>query len=460
MAAVVTCPKCGEKGRCPEKHLGRQGECSKCGMAFTMIEARTSQQERSEPFAADSVYANGDESRRVSFECGNCGKRLTGNASALTRAKKCPNCNQPIVPSANNQKPAPSPKSATSQIPVVKDFELKKGLLGKYTVWFPCPNCKKQLHSTEQELDSDDHCPECRHMFRVSSAAVSQIKSWRQEKLENQARRKEEKLRRQQEAILTQQKRQQERAHEKKEKQRQRKDLKEKRRLEKAVSHEVNPSVPVGPSGFESHSSSDPQLENQTDKQNGGRRKRWLMVMLLSVFAIGGYAVFRGTRASINPLQSFANSRLQAQFDRGINSDYRNAGVEVSVYYRDAFDKSVIVFDLQNVSSRNSRIDVFRILLEFSEQLKEDQLDTLELAFRGETKFTLDAAYVRTLGRERNFQNPAYTIRTFPENLKTPAGSNAYPEWSGGLLGVLSRQMDDFNKFHDDWYLDDLTYAQ
>ena len=186
------------------------------------------------------------------------------------------------------------------------------------------------------------------------------------------------------------------------------------------------------------------------------KKRRWLAALVLIVASAGGYALFRGSKASINPLQSIANTELQSKLDRAIEFDHRNVGIDVSVYYRDAFDKSVVVFDLQDVSGSNSRLDVFRVLLDFAEKMQDDYCETVELAFRGETKFKMDGFYFRTLGRERDLQNPAYTIRTFPENLKTPSGVSAYPEWTGGLIGVLNKQMEDFNDFHDNWYLDEM----
>jgi hypothetical protein len=38
--------------------------------------------------------------------------------------------------------------------------------------------------------------------------------------------------------------------------------------------------------------------------------------------------------------------------------------------------------------------------------------------------------------------------------------ARAYPEWTGGALGVLSKQMEDFSDVHDKWYLDDLQPDQ
>lgn len=189
------------------------------------------------------------------------------------------------------------------------------------------------------------------------------------------------------------------------------------------------------------------------------KNRHWITALLLIVASAGSYALFRGSKASINPFQSLANTELQSKLDRAIELDHRNVGIDISVYYRNTFDKSIVVFDLQGVSGSNSRLDVFRVLLEFAEAMQTNYCDTVELAFRGETKFTIDGFYFRTLGRERDFQNPAYTIRTFPENLKTPSGLSAYPEWTGGLIGVLNKQMEDFNDFHDKWYLDEIRYS-
>lgn len=78
------------------------------------------------------------------------------------------------------------------------------------------------------------------------------------------------------------------------------------------------------------------------------------------------------------------------------------------------------------------------------------------LCYKGTPKFTISGSYFSRLGNEYSFQNPVYTMRTFPENLLTKDGLRAYPEWEGGIFGVLERQMQDFNDFHDKWYLDDM----
>jgi hypothetical protein len=45
-----------------------------------------------------------------------------------------------------------------------------------------------------------------------------------------------------------------------------------------------------------------------------------------------------------------------------------------------------------------------------------------------------------------------YTIRTLPINVTAMDGSHPYSEYEGGLLGVLSKEMEQFGDFSDRWY--------
>ena len=140
-----------------------------------------------------------------------------------------------------------------------------------------------------------------------------------------------------------------------------------------------------------------------------------------------------------------------------VRGDPRNAGVEVSVRYSYYIDPAVLVYDLRDIRSTNSMVDVFRVFLQLAERLRDRQFEVVELSFRGTVKFKLSGEYFRTLGREYGTQNPVYTMRTFPEHLLGVDGSQAYPGWSGGWLGVTLKQMGDFNDFHARWYLRDIA---
>ena len=65
--------------------------------------------------------------------------------------------------------------------------------------------------------------------------------------------------------------------------------------------------------------------------------------------------------------------------------------------------------------------------------------------------------YFKKPGDEYETQNPVYTMRTFTENVYRLDGRKAYPEWTGGWLGVLQKEMEQYSAFHDDWYLNDLA---
>jgi len=140
-----------------------------------------------------------------------------------------------------------------------------------------------------------------------------------------------------------------------------------------------------------------------------------------------------------------------------IKSDPRNVGIEASAHYENYISPSVLVFNLTKVSENNSPADVFRVFLQYSERMKNKSFDRVMLAHNGKVKFQIQGEYFKNLGMEFQDQNPVYTIRTFPENLSRPDGTQAFGTWTGGILGVLAEQMNDFNKFHQEWYINDIA---
>jgi len=146
---------------------------------------------------------------------------------------------------------------------------------------------------------------------------------------------------------------------------------------------------------------------------------------------------------------------LQPEMQEVIKGDPRNNGVEVSVRY----NRSILVYDLKAVGPTNSMVDVFRVLVQFAQAIKSRDVKSVELAFRGRTKFVLNGEYFKKLGEEYSWQNPVYTMRTFTENVFMPDGSRAYPTWTGGLLGVAGKQVEQFDDFHKQWYLKSLIAA-
>ena len=159
---------------------------------------------------------------------------------------------------------------------------------------------------------------------------------------------------------------------------------------------------------------------------------------------------------SISPgLYCGKNNILQKLMNEVIESDSGNKGIEVSVYYGD--NPSIIVYDLIAITNENSMADVFRVFLQFAEKTKSYEFDKVELAFRKKVKFVINGDYFKKLGEEYPHQNPVYTMSTFPENLMNPDGSNAYSKWTGGLIGVATKQIEDFNDFHKKWYFEEIS---
>ena len=168
------------------------------------------------------------------------------------------------------------------------------------------------------------------------------------------------------------------------------------------------------------------------------------IIIIISLIVLAVVAVY-----AINYVQ------LQLPMNDVVNTDHRNKGVQVSLRYSNYVDFSSLIYNLNDVSSSNSPADVFRVLLQYAEKIKSKKFKTVELQFRGRPKFLVGGDYFQQLGEEYSNQNPVYTMRTFPENLRNPDGTRAYSEWTGGWLGVINQQMQDFNDFHKKWYAND-----
>lgn len=139
-----------------------------------------------------------------------------------------------------------------------------------------------------------------------------------------------------------------------------------------------------------------------------------------------------------------------------LESETRNSGISVRSHYRCYIQPTVLVVDIRDVSGEKSVADVFRVFLQYASKLKEKSFDTVYLQSKGKTKFYLEGDYFKKLGQEYGYQNPVYTMRTFTEHVYTPAGEKAFSTWTGGLLGVLKEQVEDFGEFHKKWYMEDM----
>lgn len=173
-------------------------------------------------------------------------------------------------------------------------------------------------------------------------------------------------------------------------------------------------------------------------------KKTFLMVLYIAVLAAGMVSI------------ACSSSKEVAQpMEDVIKSEDRNTGVGMTAYYGDS--KAVLVLDMKSIDGSKSSADVFRVLLQYAAKVKDKTFERVELATNEKTKFYLKGDYFNTLGVEYGTQNPVYTMRTFPQNVLNPDGSPAFSTWTGGILGVTNKQMEDFNKFHMQWYISDLV---
>lgn len=137
--------------------------------------------------------------------------------------------------------------------------------------------------------------------------------------------------------------------------------------------------------------------------------------------------------------------------------DSRNEGIDIWTHYAWWVQPDTLVLDIRDVSLSKAAVDVMRMVFRAAEVMKDRDFDTVILAYRGETRFVMDGDDFTVLGQQAAYgENPVYMLRTFPEKLRTPSGARAFPMWEGGVLGVLSKQMEDLTELQQQWYLRDM----
>jgi hypothetical protein len=170
------------------------------------------------------------------------------------------------------------------------------------------------------------------------------------------------------------------------------------------------------------------------------RRRRWPYLIALLLGA--GIVIW-----SLNYLL------VQRAVSEVISADPRNAGYSFSAHYNFYVDPSTLVLDLRDVSAA-APLDLFRGLFQSAAVLAKAgrRFDRVVLARAGTPVFMMAGDEFRQLGVEfEGGQNPIFLIRTLPEKLYKPTGEAAFGHWSGGMLGVLTRQMEDATEAGRQW---------
>lgn len=148
---------------------------------------------------------------------------------------------------------------------------------------------------------------------------------------------------------------------------------------------------------------------------------------------------------------------VQRELDGVLAADSKNKNVFAEAHYNGLFnlDRQSIVFDLTDVSGETGPVDIFRVFLQFAQSQKDHPYKHVFLAAYGEKKFVIEGSYFHQLGMEYGSQNPLYTMRTFPHHVSTMNGEHPFPEYQGGLFGVLGKEIDEFKQMNAQWYMND-----
>lgn len=134
---------------------------------------------------------------------------------------------------------------------------------------------------------------------------------------------------------------------------------------------------------------------------------------------------------------------LQRPVD-GILQDSALRGMKVSAHYQYWVIPGVIVYDLEEMSLRQTPIDVHTAFLEFAKELKAKRYSRVDLSYRGTTKFSIDGASFTRLGEEYAKGNFEYVLYAFPRLLQPASGVKP--------LDPSGSDRDALLEFHRRWY--------
>lgn len=135
---------------------------------------------------------------------------------------------------------------------------------------------------------------------------------------------------------------------------------------------------------------------------------------------------------------------LQKPVDEVLASNAAFQGMRVSAHYQYWVIPGVVVYDLEELSLKQTPIDVHTALLEFASKVRDKRYSRVDLSYRGTTKFSIDGDAFARLGHEYEKRNFEYVLYDFPRLIgkaeKAPAGPNG---------------RDELVQFHRQWYGED-----
>jgi hypothetical protein len=138
---------------------------------------------------------------------------------------------------------------------------------------------------------------------------------------------------------------------------------------------------------------------------------------------------------------------LQQPMDDVLHESAAFRGMEVSTHYQYFVVPGVVVYDLRQLSVRQTPIDVHTALLEFAKKVRDKRYSRVELSYKGTTKFSIDGASFRRLGEEYANKNFDYVLYTFPRLFRA--------EDRARVPSATASDRDALMQFHKQWYGDD-----
>ncbi len=160
------------------------------------------------------------------------------------------------------------------------------------------------------------------------------------------------------------------------------------------------------------------------------RNRKLIFVGTPLVAALIGYA------ANLFLLQQPVNDILHE------NAAFR--GMEVSAHYQYWIVPGVVVYDLEQISFRQTPIDVHTAFLEFAKTVKAKRYSRVDLSYHGVKKFSIDGASFAKLGEEYSKRNFDYVLYSFANLFRSSDGSPA--------LDRKTSERDALIEFHRRWY--------
>lgn len=138
---------------------------------------------------------------------------------------------------------------------------------------------------------------------------------------------------------------------------------------------------------------------------------------------------------------------LQEPVNDVLKSNVAFQGLQVSAHYSYWVVPGVVVYDLKDLTVRQTPLDVHTAFLEFAREAKERRFRRVDLSYRGEKRFAIDGASFAQLGEQYAKRNFDYVLYSFPRLLHPADGMPP--------IDTKTNDRDALVQFHKRWYGDD-----